>query len=111
MDSTSGSRTSPPYRADLCRAAIEIQAVGREAAVGIDAECDRDNALIAEIDRLGHHGDPVLADLRDEAAQVAVEIDTVRWRNDGSSGASLRATVSATAAAPSSARRGTFFLV
>src|SRR5580698_738526 len=74
------------------RCALHDEAIGRETSIGVDPEGDSDDALIAEIGGLRHYGHPILAHLRNESIQVAVEIHAVGRSKNRNAVADLRTT-------------------
>ena len=82
---------------------LEIEAFSREAAVAIDAECNRDDTFIPHVSGFGHHSVPILLHPRHQPGNVAIEVNAFGWRQDRDGVADLPSPSPAAAPTPSAA--------
>src|ERR1700683_3777487 len=87
----------------LAGSPIQAEAFGGKTAIAIDAERNRHNPLVTQIEGLRHHCHPILLQLREEAVDVTLKIHALGRSEDRNAVARLRAATSsstATAAPP-----------
>src|ERR1700678_492850 len=87
----------------LAGSPIQAEAFGGKTAIPIDAEKNRHNPLVTQIEGLRHHCHPILLQLREEPVDVTLKIHALGRSEDRNAVARLRAATSsstATAAPP-----------